>query len=407
MDKTTYRKATAVAAALALAMACAFALAACSGNGSGSSAKPITGVELEHDSVAVTVNGHEIMESEIVYEIQGARAMYGMEDEETWGKALAEQGLTPAEIRQNYIDAMVEDYLVNEKGAKDLGIEVTDEEVDKAYDDMVANYDTEEAWQAALSDSGMTADEYKQTLRDNLLGKKLNAHFEETTETSDEAMKIALESFAEHYNGSKRSSHILIKVDDVTDEAKMQEAREKAQKALDEINAGRDFGDVAKEYSDDTSASADGDVGWDTAGAFVGPYQAALDKLDVNEVSGLVETEYGVHVIKCTAIADYGDPKTITIDDVPGEYRQSVEALAQVTSVNDAYMKWIEDLKAAATIEIADMPEGLPYDVDMAKYASEVEDGAGSPTVFSVDEEGNATMLDDGAAASGSSSESK
>ncbi|WP_369677506.1 peptidylprolyl isomerase, partial [Klebsiella pneumoniae] len=82
-----------------------------------------------------------------------------------------------------------------------------------------------------------------------------------------------------------------------------------AQEVLDKINSGElDFAEAAQQYSKDSSAQNGGDVGWDKMTSFVEPYQTALDGLAVDQVSGLVTTDYGIHIIKCTD--EFNAPKT-------------------------------------------------------------------------------------------------
>ena len=76
-------------------------------------------------------------------------------------------------------------------------------------------------------------------------------------------------------------------------------------KALDKIGmikeslkAGEDFAVLAKKYSEDGSARDGGDLGWTTRGSFVPEFDAAAFQLEVNEVSDIIETEYGYHIIQ-------------------------------------------------------------------------------------------------------------
>ena len=69
---------------------------------------------------------------------------------------------------------------------------------------------------------------------------------------------------------------------------------------LAEINNGGDFASLAKQYSQDPGSAANGgDLGWPTT-PFVPEFQEAAEALDVDEVSGLVETTFGWHIIKRT-----------------------------------------------------------------------------------------------------------
>ncbi len=81
-----------------------------------------------------------------------------------------------------------------------------------------------------------------------------------------------------------------------------QEERERAIAQLTEIRerivAGEDFGELARKYSDDGSARGGGDLGWTQRGKFVPPFEAAAYKLDPGQISEVVETQFGFHIIQ-------------------------------------------------------------------------------------------------------------
>ena len=85
-----------------------------------------------------------------------------------------------------------------------------------------------------------------------------------------------------------------------------------AQEVLDKINSGElDFADAAQQYSQDEGSKADGgNVGWDKLTSFVDEYQTALDGLEKDQVSALVTSTYGIHIIKCTDVFTAPDEVT-------------------------------------------------------------------------------------------------
>lgn len=355
MSNSKFLKAIAVSC---VAVACAFALAACSNNGSSS-------------GTAATVNGTPIPEDDVTNYIQSIRTSSGLEEEDAWGQFLAGQGMTPASVREQIIDSLVDQELVKQ-GAAELGVTVDSSEVDTYVESMKANFDGDEAWNNALSEAGFTEESYRESIESSLLSQAVGSHFEEEAKATDEDVIAAASTYATYYNGSKRSSHILFKVADVNDEAAMAEARAKAQSVLDQINNGLDFAEAAKQYSEDSSAEKGGDVGWDAMSSFVEEYQNALKELNVGQVSGLVQSSYGIHIIKCTD--EFNAPEEITtmeqVNAIPEDLRNNITSMAGSTAANNAYNAWLEGLKENADIKINDMPSGLPYDVDMSKYES-------------------------------------
>lgn len=101
----------------------------------------------------------------------------------------------------------------------------------------------------------------------------------------------------------RRASHILIGVDKAADAKTKAAAKAKAEKLLAEVKAGKDFGVLAKANSSDPgSAQQNGDLGAFGRGTMVKPFEDAAFALKVGEVSGVVETEFGYHIIKLTGI---------------------------------------------------------------------------------------------------------
>ena len=347
---------------MGLVAACALVLAACQG-GSGSG------------GVAATVNGVEISEKTVTETIQTVRTQSGLDDDDAWAQFLAANGMTPESVREQIINSLIDQELVKQ-GAAELGVSVDSAEVDDYVSLMRANFDSDEAWEAALKEAGFTEEDYRKSIESSLLQQQVGTYFEEHAEMNDEDVLKAAQTYALYYDGAKRSSHILFMVADTTDEAAMSEARAKAQGVLDQINAGSiSFEDAASQYSDDSSKDNGGDVGWDRINTFVTAYQSALDGLNEGEVSGLVETEYGIHIIKCTQV--FTAPEEVTsLDQLPEDFQRTIKSMASSISSNDDYNAWLEELRTKADIVINDMPSDVPYNVDMSKYATSGESEA-------------------------------
>ena len=195
----------------------------------------------------------------------------------------------------------------------------------------------------------------------------------ETVATDDEPaaedMLTYAQMFASSYNGAKRSSHILF---DSGDEAT-------AQEVLEKINAGQlDFAEAAKQYSKDTGSAANGgDVGWDKLTTFVDEYQTALNDLDNGAVSGLVPSQFGIHIIKCTDV--FTAPSEVTsTDQLPEEFVTSIRTMLSQSQSSQGYTTWLTEQREAADVVVNPMPEGLPYYVDMTQFET-ADEGTDNP----------------------------
>lgn len=102
----------------------------------------------------------------------------------------------------------------------------------------------------------------------------------------------------------RRASHILIGVKNGASEAEKAEARERATQILNEVRkAPSRFAEMAKKYSSDAgSASKDGDLGYFSPGMMVQAFEEAAFRLKPNQISDLVESDFGFHIIKVTGI---------------------------------------------------------------------------------------------------------
>lgn len=331
-----------------LAAACAWSLAGCSGaTGSGG-------------GVAATVNGTEISEDEVTAMVDSVREQQSLSDEDSWGTWMAQYGYTPESVREEVLDGLINQEILLQK-AGDRGVTVDDATVDENVESMKANYENDEKWQAALSSVGITEDQYRENIKLSLLYQGVIESFAEDAAPTDEQLLTAASTYATYYDGAKRSSHILFDASDT----------ETAQQVLDQINAGTlDFATAAEQYSKDTgSAAQGGDVGWDKLSSFVTEYTNGLKELSEGQVSGLVTSSYGIHIIKCTQVFNAPDEIT-SIDQIPSEFVETIRSMVLQQNEQTAYSDWLSSCRDSSDVVINDMPSRLSYYVDMSKYSS-------------------------------------
>lgn len=340
--------------AAGLAAACVWGLAGCTSGGSGS-----TG------GVAATVNGTEISEDKVTAAIESIRESKSLTDESAWGEWMAQYGYTPESVRSEILDSYINQEVLRQ-GAAEMGASVESSEIDSYVDSMKSNYETDEKWQEALQASGLTEEDYRENIELSLLYEDVIESLA-VDEASEESMLSYAKMYASYYSGAKKSSHILFESGD--------EAT--AQQVLDQIKAGTlDFAAAAQEYSKDSSAADGGNVGWDKLSTFVDEYQDALDNLEVGQVSDLVTSQFGIHIIKCTE--EFTAPEEVTsVDQLPTEFAEQVTEYAKQADQQQAYTDWLNERREASEVVINDMPSDVPYNVDMSKYATEDESSEG------------------------------
>lgn len=128
------------------------------------------------------------------------------------------------------------------------------------------------------------------------------------------------------------------------------EDEETAEKVVDKLDDGDDFADLAKEYSEDSSAEDGGDIGFFTVGQMVPEFEEAAYKLDKDEVSEPVQSEYGFHIIEVLDKEDV-DEDIGSLEDNEKEIRQAI--VEQKVDPEEAQVK-IQELVEESDIEIND-----------------------------------------------------
>lgn len=189
------------------------------------------------------------------------------------------------------------------------------------------------------------ADKIEDTVR-TILAQVLIKDVFNKIEVKDEEIK-------EHYNSQKEqfkvpeqvnASHILLKFPaNPTDDVK-KAVRKKGEEILEKIKNGEDFKELVMRYSDDTaSKEKGGNIGYFSSGMLVKEFEDAAFKLKAGEVSSLVETEYGYHIIK---VEDKKPGTQLEFEDVKGDIKKKlIEDKKQLV-----FEKFVADLEKKSKI---------------------------------------------------------
>ncbi len=223
--------------------------------------------------------------------------------------------------------------------------ETTVEEVDKSFDELKKNIDADKDYKKKLEDMGIDDKYLRSQQEQDLIIQKYKENFDKNLKISDEEMKKYYEEHKkDYYKDEVKASHILIStVDDngkELSEAKKKEAKKKAEEVLKKAKSGEEFSELAKEYSDDKGSAANGgDLGYFTKGQMVKPFEEAAFSLKSGEISGLVESEYGYHIIKVYDKID----EQLPFDEVKDEIK--------TTLTENKYIESIETISKKAKVE--------------------------------------------------------
>lgn len=228
--------------------------------------------------------------------------------------------ITSDEEKLNALEVDIIDLLIIikllERYAEKNNITVTDEEVNEQVKLLMDTYPSEKDFEKYLKEKGIDKRFLEGVLRSQLLSSKIyNKVTADVIVTEDEVKQYYEDNKNTYFlvPVSVKASHILAMFpwkEDNSEETQegREEALEKIKMVEDKLKDGGDFEDLARQYSNDTtSAEKGGDLGFISKGQMVEElgqgfkeFEEALFSLDVGEVSGIVETEYGFHIIKAT-----------------------------------------------------------------------------------------------------------
>lgn len=285
------------------------------------------------------VNGQEISAEAVNFELDRLVRFY------------MGHGMTMAEIRQNLpkLEAKALDQAIGAKLLLDqaarLDIPVTEKDIDAEVARVVQQVGGEENYKKALAAQGISEADFRKELekgaRVNVLVNQACAHVADPTE--DEVTAFYEAHKAEYVEPHQvLCQHILVKGSNDAALDKIKEIRERI------VNDKADFAEEAKKHSDCPSGAQGGSLGWFGRGMMVPEFDKAAFEMKKGEVSGIVTTEFGYHIIYK---ADEKGGGQQTIVDVHDQIKDLLRHEARGKAM-DAY---VAELREKATIEYKDV----------------------------------------------------
>jgi peptidyl-prolyl cis-trans isomerase SurA len=261
-----------------------------------------------------------------------------------------------SQIRQTALDRLIEKKLTEQK-IKELNIRVTEEEIRQAIDDVRKqnNIPTQEALVAALAGQGLSFDLYRAQLREQIEKLKLvSMEVRAKVQVGEGEMldyyKANLTRYTEEE--SFRARHIFFKIDEKMSSEDIKTLKSTAQLVLAGAKAGKDFAKLAKKFSEDPAAQKDGgDMGSFKKGDMQPELEKTILSLKPGEISELVTTSMGLHIIKLEA-RTAGSPRPF--ENVKAE----IEEIIYKKKSEERFSQWAKDLRTKASVEIREL-EGL------------------------------------------------
>ena len=257
----------------------------------------------------------------------------------------------PAERRDTVYRQVLDElvtYTVLSQETRARKVAVTDVEVDSAIKQMRARLGSEEDFKKALDARGMTLDKLKaDTKIDLCINKMVESEVATQPAPTDAEVREFYDKNPDKFKQDEavRASHILFRVEENADAATKKKTMDEAQSVLKEARSGADFAELAKKHSADGSAAQGGDLNFFTRGQMVPPFDQAAFTMKPGEISDIVTTQFGYHIIKVT---DRRPPSTVPFDQVSGRIKEFLTAQQKQQKADG----FIQSLKQKAKIEV-------------------------------------------------------
>ncbi|MEX1139985.1 MAG: peptidylprolyl isomerase [Bacteroidota bacterium] len=213
--------------------------------------------------------------------------------------------LDPAnpELRNQILDGMITEKLILAQAILD-SVTVTDQEVSNALDQQLQNIIRQAGSEARVEQYyGMPLSRIRREYRDDIRKQLLVQRVRQTREASMLVSRREMEEFFATFQDSLPRVPDQYELSNIfvtpkPDSQVEQQSTQRLRSILDSIRAGGDFAEFARRHSQDGTAASGGDLGWAKRGTFVPEFESAVFSLPEGGISGIVKTEFGLHLIQ-------------------------------------------------------------------------------------------------------------
>ena len=288
---------------------------------------------------AATVNGTTILKKDL--ELQ---KMWLAENVKRMGREITDSDKPMLE--QQALDSLIEMELLIQE-AKRTGVAVTPAEAAKRYEEFKKNFPKPEDFAQFLKNMDMTEEKLrKDNERELVVNTLMEKWFATLPAVTDADLEKYYKENPQQFQQKERvkASHILVKVDEKATAEEKAAARKKIEGVQAKLKSGGDFAALAKENSDCPSKERGGDLGFFGKGQMVPEFETAAFALKPGELSGIVETKFGYHIIKG---AEHQQAGVTPLSEVKDRLKSFLENQKK----RELLQKKLDELKKGAKIE--------------------------------------------------------
>jgi peptidyl-prolyl cis-trans isomerase C len=261
----------------------------------------LSGCSGDKDEKSAVAFPDSIIDAELIasvnnYSIRGAElktfsAMFGMSGQEN---------LSKREFNEKVLDEFIRRILLwNEAVA--LGIDVDDSTTQSIFSEFEQSMGGKEVLEQRLKEANIERGNLIQSIRRDLIIRRyLETHFFEEAAVDESQVLTYYNENKDRFSSpdSVRARHILLQIQPGDDDATRQDKRERIEEILQQAKSGSDFAQLAQQHSEGPSNVRGGDLGFFRRGTMVQPFDSVAFALEIGEISGVVETRFGYHIIK-------------------------------------------------------------------------------------------------------------
>jgi len=247
------------------------------------------------------------------------------------------------------LDALVTKRIIDKEAAAQ-GIVVNDEEVDRYIAGIrERNQITEDQLKAALSQQGVSLDEYRNQVREELQRAQLiSREIRGKVNVTPEEVERYYEANLKDYETPPQIavSHIVLSLPPDASPEQVAEVMKQAEDIHKQLDDGADFAELARKYSQDAAASSGGKLGTFKHGELFQALEDAVDKLEPGQYSEPVRSPVGVHIVR---LDERSESAHKPLDSLADEIKERLYNAA----LEERYNRWLrEDLRKRHHVEI-------------------------------------------------------
>lgn len=294
------------------------------------------------DEILATVDKEAILKSDVMSEI--GPLLHDMQQTMAPEAFQAEAN----KVLRDALDKAIENKILYREAAA-TGAKIEDKDVEERLQKFRDQYGSVEEFNKVVAESGETLSDFRERLRKQILavsyGFAKRRQFEQEAIVSESEISQYYQDHQSEWTRPERVKARRIFLSASQDPAVRGKAKAQLAAIKDELALGADFGELAKLHSQGPEAAEGGMMGWVSRGDFVGDLDTALFAMSVGGVSDILETEFGVMLLKVEQHEEAGSAPY-------EEVRTEIEPLIRAQYAAERFDTWITELRKRSLVRV-------------------------------------------------------